>query len=95
MTVKEKIAQLFRENTEWTVHELTDKLGASKQMVHIALNQLEEERHLHKLGRTPKTVYKILSVASGLEKKMVVTVFSDQDYLQRHWLQVTATGKRI
>lgn len=95
MTVKEKIAQLFRENTEWTVHELTDKLGASKQMVHIALNQLGEERHLHKLGRTPKTVYKILSVASGLEKKLVVTVFSDQGYLQRHWLQVTATGKRI
>ena len=64
MTVKEKITQLFTENTEWTVHELTDKLGASKQMVHIVLNQLVEAGLLQKLGRTPKTVYRIPSAAS-------------------------------
>jgi len=94
MTVKEKITQLFTQNTEWTVHELTDKLGASKQMVHIALNQLIEEGQLQKLGRTPKTVYKIPSAASNMQKNKTVSIFTaqEEDYLQDHWLQVTATG---
>lgn len=94
MTVKEKIAQLFTETSEWTVHELTDKLGASKQMVHIALNRLVEEGRLQKLGRTPKTIYKILSAASNIQKEQVGNVFTpqDEDYLQQHWLQVTTTG---
>lgn len=94
MTVKEKITQLFTQNTEWTVHELTDKLGASKQMVHIALNQLIEEGQLQKLGRTPKTVYKIPSAASNMQKDKTVSIFTaqEEDYLQHHWLQVTATG---
>lgn len=94
MTVREKIAQLFTESTEWTVHELTDKLGASKQMVHIALKQLVEEGLLQKLGRTPKTVYKIPSAASNMQKEPAVNIFTtkDADYLQHHWLQVTTTG---
>jgi len=94
MTVKEKIVQLFTENTEWTVHELTDKLGASKQMVHIALKQLVEEGRLQKLGRTPKTVYKIPPAVSNMQKVPAVNVFTaqDEDYLRQHWLQVTATG---
>ncbi len=94
MTIKEKITQLFKESTEWTVHELTDKLGASKQMVHIALNQLVGEGLLQKLGRTPKTVYKIPSLASNMQKELAVNIFTprDEDYLQQHWLQVTTTG---
>lgn len=93
MTVKEKIVTLFTEITEWTVHELTDKLGASKQMVHIALNQLVEEGLLQKLGRTPKTVYRIPSAASNMQKERVdIFTANDEDYLQHHWLQVTTTG---
>lgn len=94
ITVKEKIAGLFTENTEWTVHELTEKLGASKQMVHIVLNQLLEEGKLQKLGRTPKTVYRIRSTPYGLPTAQAVSLFTaqDEEYLQQHWLQVTATG---
>lgn len=96
MTVKEKIVQLFKENSEWTVHELTDKLGASKQMVHIALNQLVELEQLQKLGRTPKTIYKI-PVASNILKEPASKIFTvqDEDYLLQHWLQVTATGNLL
>ncbi len=97
MTFKEKILQLFQENTEWTVHELTEKLGASKQMIHIALNQLLESGQLHKLGRTPKTVYKIIPVSSNLQTIQNTVVFSieDEEYLQKRWLEVTTTGNLL
>ncbi len=93
MTVKDKIIALFSENGEWTVHELTDKLGASKQMVHIVLNQLLGDGIAQKLGRTPKTVYRLLT--PGMQTKATTgTEFTDDEnsYLQQHWLQVTSTG---
>jgi len=94
MTVKEKISALFTASNEWSVHELTEKLGASKQMVHIALKQLLENGQLQKLGRTPKTVYRIVPALTDLQKKSEPTIFTeeDQNYLQDHWLQVTSTG---
>ncbi|MDP1842766.1 MAG: phosphoribosyltransferase family protein [Sediminibacterium sp.] len=94
MTIKEKITLLFAESNEWTVHELTEKLGASKQMVHIALKQLLDNGELQKLGRTPKTVYRIVPALSSSQKKPAPTIFTEEDqaYLQDHWLQVTSTG---
>ena len=94
MTTKEKIENLFTQNTEWTVHELTEKIGASKQMVHISLNKLLEEGQVQKLGRTPKTVYRLLSTVTGAKSFSTDTIFTDSDrkYLQDHWLQVTPTG---
>ena len=59
MTIKEQILNLFRSSPEITVKEVVDRTGASKQMVHIAMKQLLDEGLVLKLGRTPKTVYRI------------------------------------
>lgn len=94
MTVKEKIRELFTVGTEWTVLELTERLAVSKQMVHIALNQLMDEGELQKLGRAPKTVYRILPKKSATPLQVPEADFSEGDinYLSDHWLQVTPTG---
>lgn len=97
MTIKEKILELFKENAEWAVHELTEKTGASKQMVHIALNQLLSEGHVQKMGRTPKTVYRIFSAPAKFNNKELDTIFSEEErsYLKSHWLQITPTGNLL
>lgn len=97
MTIKEKIQNLFTQNSEWSVHELTEKIGASKQMVHICMNKLLQEGQVQKMGRTPKTVYRLLSTGSGAKPFSTGTVFTETDrkYLQDHWLQVTPTGELL
>lgn len=59
MTSKENIKGLFQSSNELTIKEIVEKLGISKQMAHIAVNQLLEEKWLEKQGRTPKTIYRL------------------------------------
>lgn len=92
MTVKEQIQQLFSQHQEWTVHELTERTGASKQMVHIALNQLIEAGSLRKQGRTPKTVYRTVTDTPVPATAMDIFTKDDKNWLQEHWLQVTPAG---
>ena len=60
MTAREKILNLFEQSNELTVKEIVDRLGISKQMVHLAINRLRTENHLEKLGSPPKTVYRFI-----------------------------------
>ncbi len=60
MTVKEHILKLFKSDHELTVKEITDKLGVSKQMVHLVMKRLLDDSIVEKFGRTPKTVYKLI-----------------------------------
>jgi hypothetical protein len=91
MTIKEKIKILLDKQGELSVKEITDKLLISKQMAHIVLNGLMEEGLIRKLGRTPKTVYRLI----GLEKKINKSVvLNDQqnEFLQQQFLLITETG---
>lgn len=49
MTIKSALIELFKHNRELTIKEITARLQVSKQMVHIAINQLVE-RHPEKLA---------------------------------------------
>ena len=68
MTAREKILTLFEQSNELTVKEIVDRLGISKQMVHLALNRLRAEDRLEKLGSTPKTVYRLITAANQAEE---------------------------
>lgn len=57
--VKEDITHLLLDNGELSVKEMVDRLDVSKQAIHMALNQLMERGVVVKLGRTPKTVYRL------------------------------------
>jgi len=59
MGIREKIIQLFDSNTDLTIKEIVDQLMVSKQAVHYAINQLLDAELIVRLGRTPKTVYRL------------------------------------
>jgi len=97
MTIKEQILNLFRSSPEITVKEVVDRTGASKQMVHIAMKQLLDEGLVLKLGRTPKTVYRINTSPSKtkeLSPSYSVTK-NELDFLQKHFIVVTEIGNLL
>lgn len=59
MEVKDRILNLFDECKELTVKEIVEKTHASKQMVHLVLNNFIATGDIQKLGRTPKTSYRL------------------------------------
>ena len=65
MQIIDKIRESLSSEGEKGVTELADQLFVSKQAVHSALNQLLENGEVEKLGRTPKTIYRIAKVQSG------------------------------
>ncbi|HCN84029.1 MAG TPA: hypothetical protein DIT07_10485, partial [Sphingobacteriaceae bacterium] len=68
MSVKSNILTLFKQTKELSIKEVTDKLQVSKQMVHLAMNQLLSENVVEKLGRTPKTVYRFINEKNRLKE---------------------------
>src|SRR5664279_3489218 len=97
MSVKTDLKQLFETRNELTVREITDYLSVSKQMVHITLNRLMDENFLEKLGRAPKTVYRVL----GARKPIIPVVIDvgltmeEFDFLHKNFLQVTESGSLL
>ncbi len=97
MTIEEKIKTEFRESKELTVKELTFRLQVSKQMVHLVLKRLVESGFLEKLGRAPKTVYRIkegrVEYVQDLSKLNVTE--EEQGYLNSDFLVVTEMGNLL
>lgn len=94
MNIKSKILSLFKESEELSVKEITDHLQVSKQMVHRVINQLVSENIVVKLGRPPKTIYRIIhnksnrpdeKISLDIEKSMI-------EFLKENFLAVTETG---
>lgn len=92
MTVKEKIRKLFTEQKELGVKEITDRLQASKQMVHLVVKQLLEERFIEKLGRPPKTIYRVASEPAADLTSDADLSMEERDFLDKQFLLVTETG---
>jgi hypothetical protein len=96
MTVKSAIKGLFETSRELSVKEITTLLPVSKQMVHIALNQLVEEGFLQKLGRTPKTIYRITGKDRAPELEPILDLSEQEnDFVQRNFLVITETGNLL
>lgn len=92
MSGRDRILNLFEGNGDLSVKEITDKTFISKQMVHRVLNDLIEEQAIIKLGRSPKTVYRLI----GKEKREAPLVLENErqtDFLKQQFLLVTETGE--
>lgn len=92
--VKDQIKELFLELKELTVKELNSKLSVSKQVIHRYMNELLEEGFLEKLGKPPKTLYRLMKV----KPTHYMEVFIDQEkknFLKENFLQITNKGELI
>ena len=96
MTIKEKILEEFKKSRELTVKELVFNLQASKQMIHIVLKKLLDEKKVEKLGRTPKTVYRLIEGSAKKETALNFTITKEQeDFLLKNFLVITEIGELL
>ncbi len=98
MTVKVNILNLFDTYAELSVNELVNKIGASKQMVHIAVKQLVDEGILVKLGSVPKTIYRKITVVkpnANEQGKTTIITEAELTFLQDNFLIVTDIGNLV
>ena len=97
MTAREKILILFEQSNELTVKEIVDRLGISKQMVHLAIKQLHAEDRLQKLGSAPKTVYRLVTDANNVEEPgpQYQPTSKEGDYLAEQFTVVTESGNLL
>ncbi len=91
--VKNDILKLFEQHKELSVREIVDNLGVSRQMVHHALGQLLDEGKVEKLGRPPKTVYRLNQHSDQLVAEKVSE--AEEQFLKRHFLVITETGIKL
>lgn len=95
MIIKDKILENLKSFGDLSVKELTDNLLVSKQAIHLSINQLLSAGKVEKLGRTPKTIYRLK------EEKLISvidTAIFDEiklDFLQKKFLVITEVGKML
>jgi hypothetical protein len=95
MTVKEKIIQLFEERKELSVTEIVNEILVSKQMVHLVLNSLVENNYIEKIGRTPKTIYKLKNDSEKKEVKLPIISQEKQGFLNENFILITEIGQLL
>lgn len=96
MITKDKILVILGASKELSIKEMTQNLEVSKQMIHLAINQLLKEKRIEKLGRSPKTVYRLpadtligpVSVPDAIPN-------SDLEFLEKNFLIVTEKGSLL
>ncbi|MEN9549335.1 MAG: competence protein ComFC [Bacteroidota bacterium] len=92
MKIKDKIKMLLQEHIELSVKEITDWLQVSKQAVHIAINQLLENGEVFKLGKVPKTIYRLNNKQTP--SAIISTATADEiAFLQKQFLLITEMGE--
>ena len=95
MTVKSRILALFEKTPELTVKEIVDRLAVSKQMVHLVLKELTESKTLEKLGRTPKTVYRLADLRPEIAEVDHTFPKDQVEFLKANFAMVTETGNLL
>jgi hypothetical protein len=95
MTVKEKIIHLFEERKELSVTEIVNEIFVSKQMVHLVLNTLVETNYIEKIGRTPKTIYKLKKNIESKQKLLPIIAQEQQDFLNKNFILITEIGQLL
>ena len=92
MSGRDRILNLFEGNGDLSVKEITDKSFISKQMVHRVLNDLIQEQAIIKLGRAPKTIYRLIGKEKKKETSHTLEDNRQTDFLKQQFLLVTETG---
>ena len=95
MTAKEKIIQLFEIKKELSVTEIVNEINVSKQMVHLVLNTLIDNNFIDKIGRTPKTIYKLKVVTNRKAISTAIIPFEKQKFLQDNFILITEIGQLL
>lgn len=95
MKIKEKIIQLFELRKELSVTEIVNEISVSKQMVHLVLNTLVENNFIEKIGRTPKTFYKIKIATNKILAKIDNITIEKQEVLQNNFIVITEIGQLL
>lgn len=96
MTVKEQIFTHLEECNELTVKELVLKTSASKQLIHRALQKLMDEKMIQKIGRTPKTSYRLIDQSKPTKILTIPDLNEeDQHFLEQHCLLVDEAGRLL
>ena len=95
MKIKDKIVKALEEEGDLSVKELVDILHASKQGIHIALKQLLEENKIIKLGRTPKTIYKLNPELDTPSLDKILLTTENANYLKKNFLHISEVGKLL
>lgn len=97
MTFKEKIIKLFNNSNELSVKEIVEHLNVSKQMVHLIVNKLVEEHKVEKLGKAPKTIYRLIKTPLLKENREEYLNISKQEkeFIQQNFLVVSDTGSLL
>lgn len=90
---KPKILRILEENGESTVNELTDFTHLSRQMVHRILSDLVLENKVEKLGKAPKTYYRL--VKSQPRQNLIELNLAAEEFLKKHFLLITEKGQRL
>lgn len=93
MTIKEKILKSLAESNELSIKEMIQATGASRQMIHQVVNHLLENGTIDKLGRAPKTIYR-LKGNQVAEQPSALPIVSQQqeDFLIKNFIVITETG---
>ncbi len=94
MTIKDNILRLFEKSKELSIREISEKLQASKQMVHLVMKQLLLEKKVEKLGRTPKTIYRFITLQSQKPETIAISE-ENRLLLKNNFLMVTESGNLI
>src|SRR5579871_6135220 len=91
------IVHLFEQNNELTVKEIVDRLGLSKQMVHLSVKRLLAENRIERLGSPPKTIYRLVSADSQVEEppSSYEPIDNDRQFLAENFTVVTETGNLL
>lgn len=92
--MREKLLYLIHIKGEMSASQLSDELSISRQMVHRILNELLEENIVQKIGKAPKTFYKLAETI--LESSAQIDISDvERDFLQKHFLIITERGQRL
>ncbi len=98
MNTKDKILELLRQKTEVSVHEMTDDLTISRQMIHRALKQLIASNKVVKIGKPPKVFYR-LNITQPNKNEPVSDAIDESiariNFIEEHFVQITETGNRL
>jgi hypothetical protein len=95
MTVKEKIIQLFEEQKELSVTEITNELLVSKQMVHLVLNKMLSDKYVEKIGRTPKTIYRKIDKKKETSDTLPEIPEEQKQFMENNFLMITEVGNML
>jgi len=93
MKTKEKIIRLLTANGQMSIHEISQKLGVSRQYIHRQLNDLQEAGMVQSMGEAPK-VYYSLKLDHPSQRNTTIA-YEDEQFMNKHFLQVDSVGNLL